>query len=149
MRFLRDEIYTAVGDILIACNPFKALPIYARETLMKYDDHAARQPPPNRRLVASRRGAFAPFVDRAPTLARGWRRRGRDGRSDRGRAWGALRAWGCPPRRAHTHDTHAHTHTPRPTSPDPTAPPPPAPAGTRRARWAARRHTSSTSRTAC
>ncbi|NWX92184.1 MYO9B protein, partial [Nothoprocta pentlandii] len=30
-RFLRQQVYTDVGDILIAMNPFQRLPLYGRE----------------------------------------------------------------------------------------------------------------------
>ncbi|NXK40086.1 MYOJ protein, partial [Piprites chloris] len=30
-RFLRQHIYTDIGDILIAVNPFQPLPLYGRE----------------------------------------------------------------------------------------------------------------------
>lgn len=31
IRFLADVIYTSVGDILLSCNPFKNVPIYASD----------------------------------------------------------------------------------------------------------------------
>ncbi|NXS48529.1 MYO16 protein, partial [Balaeniceps rex] len=38
-RFLRQQVYTDVGDILIAMNPFQPLPLYRREV-------SASRPPP-------------------------------------------------------------------------------------------------------
>lgn len=35
-RYSRDEVYSYVGDILLAVNPFKRLPIYAANTLQAY-----------------------------------------------------------------------------------------------------------------
>jgi myosin heavy subunit len=32
-RFLQNEIYTAVGSILIAVNPFQRLPIYGAKSI--------------------------------------------------------------------------------------------------------------------
>ncbi|NXP04303.1 MYO16 protein, partial [Thinocorus orbignyianus] len=38
-RFLRQQIYTDIGDILVAVNPFQPLPLYGREV-------SPRRPPP-------------------------------------------------------------------------------------------------------
>ncbi|XP_071509587.1 unconventional myosin-XVI-like [Diadema antillarum] len=38
LRYSRDIIYTYVGDILVAVNPFKELPIYSRKSSQQYDD---------------------------------------------------------------------------------------------------------------
>jgi hypothetical protein len=35
VRYNRNVIYTYVSDILIAVNPFKSLPIYGPETMIK------------------------------------------------------------------------------------------------------------------
>ena len=35
-RYAHDAIYTTVGDILVAVNPFKQLPIYDKSSLSKY-----------------------------------------------------------------------------------------------------------------
>ena len=46
-RFYNDDIYTLVSGILIACNPFKSMPIYDRETMDTYrrtKDHSALPP---------------------------------------------------------------------------------------------------------
>ena len=34
-RYLGDQIYTYIGDILIAVNPFKVLPIYDKQVLTR------------------------------------------------------------------------------------------------------------------
>ncbi|KAH9260898.1 hypothetical protein BASA82_001081 [Batrachochytrium salamandrivorans] len=36
MRYLQDDIYTSIGDVLIAINPFKLLPIYTPLMVDKY-----------------------------------------------------------------------------------------------------------------
>ena len=41
IRFKRNEIYTNVGAILVAVNPFAMLPIYTPEWLDKYKQHAS------------------------------------------------------------------------------------------------------------
>ena len=48
-RFHRDSIYTLVGSILVAVNPFQALPIYARATMDAYRHrvHDPTPPPPH------------------------------------------------------------------------------------------------------
>lgn len=35
-RLVKDEIYTFTGNILVACNPYKSLPIYGGEFISKY-----------------------------------------------------------------------------------------------------------------
>lgn len=35
-RYLQDKIYTSVGDILIAVNPFKMLPLYTPMVMAEY-----------------------------------------------------------------------------------------------------------------
>lgn len=46
-RFLKDQIYTFVSSILVACNPFKLLPIYTPEVLDRYKDGGSRSQPPH------------------------------------------------------------------------------------------------------
>ena len=46
-RFLQNEIYTLVSGIVIACNPFKPLNIYGKETMDTYRrtrDHSTLKP---------------------------------------------------------------------------------------------------------
>ena len=47
IRFAKDDIYTLVSGILIACNPFKAMPIYDKDTMDIYRhtrDHSTLPP---------------------------------------------------------------------------------------------------------
>ena len=47
IRFAKDDIYTLVSGILIACNPFKSMPIYDKETMDTYRrtrDHSTLPP---------------------------------------------------------------------------------------------------------
>ena len=47
IRFLKDEIYTLVSGILIACNPFKSMSIYDKESMDTYRrtrDHSTLPP---------------------------------------------------------------------------------------------------------
>ncbi|XP_071586527.1 myosin-IIIb-like [Heliangelus exortis] len=53
-RFLRQQIYTDVGDILIAMNPFQPLPLYGTEVSERYRHHERGQQPPHIFAVASR-----------------------------------------------------------------------------------------------
>jgi myosin heavy subunit len=46
-RFAQDEIYTSVGDILVAVNPFKMLPIYTPAILDEYKLKGAGAMPPH------------------------------------------------------------------------------------------------------
>ena len=36
LRFKKDVIYTSIGDVLIAINPFKRLTVYSDENLSRY-----------------------------------------------------------------------------------------------------------------
>lgn len=51
-RYAKDKIYTYVGDIVVAVNPYKSLPIYGREQLQKYRNVARSQNPPHIYAVA-------------------------------------------------------------------------------------------------
>lgn len=49
-RYKRDVIYTSIGDILIAINPFKLLPIYSNSTLQSFnraEPHTLHSLPPH------------------------------------------------------------------------------------------------------
>ncbi|NXN15090.1 MYO9A protein, partial [Indicator maculatus] len=53
-RFLRHQVYTDIGDILIALNPFQPLPLYGREVSERYRHHERGTLPPHIFAVASR-----------------------------------------------------------------------------------------------
>ncbi|XP_030326245.1 myosin-IIIb-like isoform X2 [Strigops habroptila] len=53
-RFLRQQVYTDIGDILIAMNPFQPLPLYGREVSEQYRCHETSTLPPHIFAVASR-----------------------------------------------------------------------------------------------
>ncbi|NXT57064.1 MYO9A protein, partial [Pluvianellus socialis] len=53
-RFLRQQVYTAVGDILIAMNPFQPLPLYGSEVSERYRHHQTGSLSPHIFGVASR-----------------------------------------------------------------------------------------------
>ena len=46
-RFLNDEIYTAVGSILVSVNPFKPLPLYTPSVVHKYSHRGSTELPPH------------------------------------------------------------------------------------------------------
>ena len=70
-RFLKDHIYTYVSSILIACNPFKLLPIYTPEIMDKYKDGGGRVQPPHIFAIAdnSYRNLLADFRDQAVVIS--------------------------------------------------------------------------------
>ncbi|GAA6107704.1 myosin-IIIb [Tachysurus ichikawai] len=53
-RFSHSNIYTYIGDILVAVNPFKQLPLYGKEVSEKYKCHEKRALPPHIFAVADR-----------------------------------------------------------------------------------------------
>ncbi|NXJ52967.1 MYO9A protein, partial [Spizaetus tyrannus] len=53
-RFLRQQVYTDVGDILIAMNPFQPLPLCGREVSERYRRQETGTLPPHIFAVASR-----------------------------------------------------------------------------------------------
>ncbi|XP_029861409.1 myosin-IIIb-like isoform X1 [Aquila chrysaetos chrysaetos] len=53
-RFLRQQVYTDVGDILIAMNPFQPLPLCGREVSERYRRQETGMLPPHIFAVASR-----------------------------------------------------------------------------------------------
>eukprot|EP00794_Sanderia_malayensis_P009787 gene9787-10786_t len=46
-RYSRNEIYTYVGDILVAVNPFKPLPIYSKQHANRYRNAQKGSQPPH------------------------------------------------------------------------------------------------------
>ncbi|XP_074022392.1 unconventional myosin-VIIa-like [Numenius arquata] len=53
-RFLRQQVYTDIGDILVAMNPFQPLPLYGREVAERYRHPQTGTLPPHIFAVASR-----------------------------------------------------------------------------------------------
>uniref|UniRef100_A0A452GG26 non-specific serine/threonine protein kinase n=1 Tax=Gopherus agassizii TaxID=38772 RepID=A0A452GG26_9SAUR len=53
-RFLQQRVYTYIGDILIAMNPFQSLPLYEKPVSEKYQNHEKGTLPPHIFAVADR-----------------------------------------------------------------------------------------------
>ncbi|XP_055063389.2 myosin-IIIb isoform X2 [Misgurnus anguillicaudatus] len=64
-RFKQNHIYTYIGDILVAVNPFKYLSIYEREVSEQYKCHEKRSLPPHIFAVADR--AYQSLLGRLAT----------------------------------------------------------------------------------
>ena len=41
MRYNSGKIYTRVGAVLVAVNPYQSLPIFSEETIMEYVEHVS------------------------------------------------------------------------------------------------------------
>lgn len=52
-RFKTDLIYTFIGNILVAVNPYKDLPIYGGETVQTYSGKNLGELPPHIYVVAN------------------------------------------------------------------------------------------------
>ncbi|CAF1580482.1 unnamed protein product [Adineta ricciae] len=46
-RFLANQIYTYIGDILVAVNPFRSLPFYGKDAMLRYRSSVKSEQPPH------------------------------------------------------------------------------------------------------
>ena len=60
-RFLKDKIYTSIGDIIVSINPWKGLPLYTPEIIDKYAHHDGERLPPH--VFDTARRSYAQIVD--------------------------------------------------------------------------------------
>ena len=60
-RFLKDQIYTSIGDIIISINPWKGLPLYTPEIIDQYAHHSGEKLPPH--VFDTARRSYAEVVD--------------------------------------------------------------------------------------
>jgi myosin heavy subunit len=52
-RLLKDEIYTYTGNILVAANPYKSLPVFSGEYIHKYKGRNLGDLPPHIYAIAN------------------------------------------------------------------------------------------------
>ncbi|XP_067399612.1 myosin-IIIb-like isoform X3 [Emydura macquarii macquarii] len=64
-RFLQQRVYTYIGDILIAMNPFQSLPLYEKPISEKYQNHNKGTLPPHIFAIADR--AYQAMLGRLAT----------------------------------------------------------------------------------
>ncbi|XP_074852074.1 unconventional myosin-VIIa-like [Carettochelys insculpta] len=64
-RFQQQRIYTYIGDILIAMNPFQSLPLYEKPVTEKYQNHGKGTLPPHIFAIADR--AYQAMLGRLTT----------------------------------------------------------------------------------
>lgn len=53
LRYLKDDVYTYTGNILVAVNPYKTLPTYSGEYIKKYQGKSLGDLPPHIYAIAN------------------------------------------------------------------------------------------------